>query len=233
MSEETNAGATGEANGTAKPKRPAPEVTKVKMSDGREVDFVGKKMLDKGFTVADGKVTARFDFRNGESRSITVDASDEILLHFAGHGMLQKIGDETAGIKNEDGSPDVDSMVVAVDDLIKRLAGEGSIEDRWYAERGSGDGFSGASVVMKAVLEATNGVRQERGLELVDMAWVKNFLDKKLADGKEAGLTRQKLYASFRAPGSRTAPIIERLEKEKKSKAPAIDANAALEEMAT
>lgn len=219
MSDEENQGsATSEAAKTAKPK---PEVVKVTMTDGRVVEFVGKRLLDKNYTTEGDSVTATFDFRNGETRKVKVDLGDPILFKFAGHGIVQKIGDETAGVKNEDGSPDVDSMVVAVDSIISRLAGTGSVEDRWYAERAAGDGFSGASVVIKAIMEASGK----------DVAFVKGFLDKKLAAGKESGLTRQKLYASFRAPGTKTAPIIERLEKEKKAPAPAVNADDALAEM--
>lgn len=216
MSEET--GASAPEGKTTKAK---PEVVKVKMSDGREVDFVGKRLLNKEYKVSGETVVATFDFRNGESRSFSVSLGDPILFELAGHGALQKIGDETAGIKDADGQPDVDSMVVAVENIIGRLSGSGSIEDRWYAERAAGDGFSGASTVIRAIMEATGK----------DVAFVKAFLEKKLAAGKEGGLTRQKLYASFRAPGTKTAPIIERLEKEKKAPTPALNADAELAEM--
>jgi hypothetical protein len=63
-----------------------------------------------------------------------------------------------------------------------------------------------------------------------DIAWVKDFLEKKLTAGKEAGLTRQKLYAAFRAPNTKTAPVIARLEAEKAQKDSGIDADAALAE---
>lgn len=218
---EENGAASAEATTAAKPKKAAPEVTKVQMSDGREVEFVGKRMLNKEAKVENGKLVAIFDFRNGESRKLELDLNDAIIPHLAGHGALQKIGDETAGVKDESGQPDIDSMVLAVEDVIGRLQGQGTIEDRWYKERAAGDGFSGASVVIRAIMEVTGK----------DVNFVKEFLAKKLEAGKATGLTRQKLYQSFRAPGTKTAPVIERLEKEKKQPAPAIDANAELDAM--
>lgn len=228
-----------EAQGTEAAKKPAkakPEVVKVKMKDGREVDFVGKRLLNKDYVVSDSGVKAIFDFRNGETQSIFISNGDPILAKFAGHGMLQKIGDETAGVKDEDGQPDIDNMVLAVENLIGRLSGQGSVDDRWFAERAAGDGFSGASVVIKAIAEARGDAFRAKGDEAKaeaaykDVAWVKAFLEKRLADDKAAGgsLTRQALYKSFRAAGTKTAPIIERLEKEKKAPPPALDADAEL-----
>ena len=70
-----------------------------------------------------------------------------------------------------------------------------------------------------------------RGFEGKDVAFVKSFLEQKLEAGKASGLTRQKLYAAFRAPGTKTAPIIARLEAEKASKDSGVDGDAALNEM--
>jgi hypothetical protein len=163
-------------------------------------------------------VVLKFDFANGETRSATISPSDKLYAKFAGHGALQKIGDETAG---EEG---VDDMVLAVDAIMKRLA-EGS----WGTERKAGDGFSGASVVVRALMEATKGSKKYP--DGLTQAEAKAFLEEKLAAGKESGLTRQKLYASFKVPGTKTAPIIERLEKEKATTAPAINADEVLNEM--
>ena len=225
MAEENGADAA-QGNGTeaaaTKPKRAAPEVTKMKMNDGRDVEFVGKRLLNKDAKVVDGKLVATFDFRNGESRTLSLALDDPIIAELAGHGALQKVGDETAGVKNDDGSPDIDSMVLGVEDVISRLMNTAaSIDDRWYKERAAGDGFSGASTVIRAIMEVTGK----------DIDFGKKFLADKLEKGKAGGLTRQKLYASFRAPGTKTAPVIERLEKERKQPAPALDANAELDSM--
>lgn len=205
---------TGEAAATAKPKKPAPEVTKVTMSDGRVVDFVGKRKMLKDATSGEDFAQVVFDFVNGATRTAKTVLGDKLLFRLAAHGLAQKVGDETAGEEN------VDDMVEAVDAMLKRLA-----SGDWGAERKAGDGFSGASVVIKAIMEATRGSAKFPDGMTLDQ--VKEFLDGKLAANKE--LTRQKLYQSFRAPGTKTAAIIERLEKEKTQAAPAINADAELE----
>lgn len=221
MSDETTTAA-------AAPKKPAVEITKVKMTDGREVDFAGKRNLNKDFTVGDNEVTARFDFRTGDTLSLAIKAGDPMLLQLAGHGLVQKAGDEAAGVKDEQGQPDVPSMVLAIESVLKRLANtDASVEDRWFAERAAGDGFSGASVVLKAIMEATKGSpKYPDGMSLEQ---VKAFLDQKLEAGKAEGLTRQKLYAAYRKPGSKTAAIIARMEQEKLAAATSsVDADADL-----
>lgn len=224
MSEEQAAAAE-----TTKAKKTEPEKVEVEMTDGRKVTFVGNRNLNKdGKVEEDGGICAVFDFRNGESSQIRLAAGDPLILRLAVHGLLQKGGDEAAGVKfgkdhAQAGQPDVDSMSMGVDNILKRLANtEATVEDRWSAERTAGDGFSGAAVVVRALCEVTKR----------DVAWVKEFLEKKLTAGKEAGLTRQKMYQAFRAPGSKTAPVIERLEREKLSGKPAIDPNEFLDEMA-
>lgn len=210
---ETMEQAASEQAATAKAKKAAPEVKTVKMEDGREVNFVGKRRMLKSSTIdaEGGTVATRFDFVDGQTRTLEVSLADGLALKFIGHGVEQKVGDETAGDES------VEDMVLHVDAILGRLA-----KGEWGAERSAGgDGFSGASVVVKALVEATGK----------DIAWVKDWLEKKLEAGKEAGLTRQKLYASFRAPGSRTAGIIARLEAEKASKSAAINADDALAEM--
>lgn len=208
---------------TETPKKAKAEVTMVKLTDGREVGFAGKRkmvketILDEGKILVDGDtitlqagaVTVRLDFRNGETRSFAIPLS--LIPRSAGHGGEQKLGDETAG---ED---KVEDMVLAVDDLIERLS-----KGEWNVP--SEGGFGGASIVIKAIMEASGK----------DLATVKAFLQGKLDAAKNAGqkLTRQELYASFRNPNSKTGQIIERLEREERSKASKVDADAALGELA-
>ena len=72
------------------------QVETVTMTDGRVVDFAGKRKLLKESSVsADGKVQVRLDFRNGETRLFTLP--DSLLTKFAAHGAEQKLGDEIAG----------------------------------------------------------------------------------------------------------------------------------------
>lgn len=194
----------------AKTKRVPPEVVTVEMSDGRMVPFTGKAKMLKDVDAEAGKV--RFDFRNGETRSFDVEGST-LLLRLACHGASQKIGDETAG---ED---DVDDMVLAVDSILERL-GRGE----WGAVRARGDGFAGASIVLRAMAEAT-------GKPIAD---VKAFFENKLKAAQVRGetLTRKDLYDSVRKPGTKTGDIIARLENEKKAKAAKFDGDELANELA-
>lgn len=146
----------------AKPKKEKSPVEKVKMSDGREVDFVGKRKMLKESFVKDGVVSVRFDFRNKETRTFTIPTT--LVNKFAAHGAEQKIGDETAGLE------DVDDAVIAVDALIERLnVGE------WGVKRES-NGMAGTSVLARALVEL-KGVTIEK---------VKAFLSNKTAAQKTA-----------------------------------------------
>lgn len=201
MSEEQAAVAT---------KRVAAEVEQVTMEDGRTVGFAGKKRLIKEVIIEGNVVQVRFDFRNGVTRTFTVSKANQHQL--AGHGASQKIGDETAGLE------ELDDMVVAVDDMIARLE-----KGEWTAARAAGDGFSGASVVIKAICEATG--------KTVD--FVKTFLQGKLDAAKAKGekLSRAELYASFRNPTTKTGAIIARLEADKKVKEAKVNADDLMAEL--
>lgn len=194
-----------------KAKRDQPEVRNVLMTDNRTVAFAGKRKMVKEVIIDGESVQVRLDFCNGETRTFDVGASS-LLAQLAGHGASQKIGDETAGVT------EVDDMVIAVDAIIERLnAGD------WGVTRAAGDSFSGASTVIRAICESTG-----KPVEAV-----KAFLAKTLEADKAKGgsLTRKALYDSFRKPGSKTGIIVERLEKEKLSKASAVDADDLLAEL--
>jgi copper chaperone CopZ len=186
-----------------KPSAKKTEYEDVTMDDQRIVKFPGKRKLIKTVEIDEEaqNVTVRFDFRNGATRSYT--PRDELLLRLAGHGASQKIGDETADAK----LTTIDDMVLAVDDLIARLNA-----CEWSAPREAGDSMAGASVVIRAFVEAVPGMTVEKA---------KAFFDKKLADAKVKGekLTRQDLYSSLRRRGSKTGEIIARIEAEKESRA--------------
>lgn len=194
-------------------KKKVTEVENVTMLDGRVVGFAGKRKMVKEVNAEAG--TVQFDFRNGESRTFTIPES--LLRDFAAHGASQKIGDETAGVES------VDDMVVAVDAIIDRL-----LKGEWTATRAAGDSFAGASIVIRAICEVTGKTVEE----------IKAFLQAKLdaskakaeADGSTP-LTRKALYDSFRKPGTKTAEVIDRLEKEKLSKASSVEADDLLAEL--
>lgn len=194
----------------AKPAKATREVEVVNMKDGRKVEFVGKRKLLKETTIADGKVTVRLDFRNGDSRLFTIP--DSLLLKSAGHGAEQKLGDQCAGVEK------VDDMVLAIDDLIAQLnAGN------WTAPAAEGSGFSGASVVIKAIMQMYGKTQDE----------VKAFLQGKLDAAKAKGetLSRAKMYESFRNPTTKIGKLIEKLEREDRAGKASFNADEALADL--
>ena len=122
--------------------KPETTVETVTLTDGRIVDFAGKRKLLKESSVnADGKVSVRLDFRNGETRMFTIP--DALLNKFAAHGAEQKLGDETAGLT------DTEDCVLAVDELIDRL-----YNGEWSIKR-EANGMAGTSVLVRALVEHT------------------------------------------------------------------------------
>ena len=118
------------------------QIETVTMTDGRLVDFAGKRKLLKESSVnADGKVQVRLDFRNGETRLFTLP--DALLNKFAAHGAEQKLGDEIAGLT------DTEDCVLAVDELIDRL-----YNGEWSVKR-EANGMAGTSVLVRALVEHT------------------------------------------------------------------------------
>lgn len=201
----------------------ATEYTEVKMSDGRTVQFAGKRKVNKEVVIdaskiqveggvaqfEAGAVAVRMDFRNGDTRLLTLPLS--LLAQFAGHGGAQKYGDELATPADKPMSEE--DMVLAIDDLDSTIQ-----SGKWGAGRATGGGgVSGASVVVQALCEATGK----------DLATVKAYLQKKL-DADE-GLTRRALYDSFRVAGTKTGIIIKRIEDAKLAKTAKVDADAELE----
>lgn len=119
-----------------------PQIETVTMTDGRIVDFAGKrKLLKESSVTAEGKVQVRLDFRNGETRLFTIP--DSLASKFAAHGAEQKLGDEIAGLE------DVGDCVLAVDELIDRL-----YNGEWGVKR-EANGMAGTSTLLKALVEHT------------------------------------------------------------------------------
>lgn len=116
-------------------------VETVTMTDGRIVEFAGKRKLLKTAQVVDGKVQVVLDFRNGQTRTFTIP--DNLLQKFASHGAEQKLGDEIAGLE------DIDDCVLAVDELIDRL-----YNGEW-AQKKEANGMAGTSVLVRALVEHT------------------------------------------------------------------------------
>lgn len=216
------------SNGAAAPKKER-IATKVKMTDGREVEFVGSQKLKKD-TVLDeskiqldeasgmlvvqaGAVSVRMDFLHGETRLIPIPLS--LFCYFTGHGGEQKLGDNLAAKKGEQLS--LEDMVVATDDLAEAFA-----NGKWSQRREGEGGFAGASIVIKAWMEVSGRSQEE----------VKNFLNGKLEAAKAKGetLSRAQLYASFKSPTTKIGQVIRRLEEEQLAKGAKVDADAMVEE---
>lgn len=193
--------ATAEAvTATSKPSN----VETVTMQDGRKVDFVGKRQMQKDSIIEGDSVSVRLDYRNGETRLFKVPSN--LLLQFAGHGAEQKLGDEIAGLKDDKGNEaDLDDKILAIDDLIDRLN-----KGEWSVKRES-NGMAGTSVLLKALVEATGKTVEQ----------VKEFLKAKTQQEKLA------LRAS-----SRIKPIVDRMEAEKANKGAKIDTDALLGQLA-
>lgn len=189
--------------------------TPVVMEDGRTVQFAGNRKSDKTILEdADGRACGvRFDFINGATKTLMfADIPEATALYACGHGIAQKAGDEYSGVK------EVDDMVLAVEDIFTRLrAGD------WAAAREAGDSVSGASVVIRALMEVTGK----------PLDFIKTFLAGKLEAAKAKGekLSRQDLYNSFRNPTSKTGIVIKRLEDERLAKTNKVDSDSLLAEM--
>lgn len=190
---------------TSKTKK-EPVVTTVTMTDGRVVEFNGKRrMLKKSGKGDDGKLYTRIDFVNGETR--TFELVPALFEKAALHGFEQKLGDEVAGETN------IDDMVSAIDSLGARLVAA-TDSTAWNMPREPGDSFSGSHIIVKAICNISGKTKDEV------IAWI----DKKLATpakndkGEEVKVTRQALYKALRG-SKQYGPEIAKLESEKTSKA--------------
>lgn len=200
-------------------------VRTVEMTDGRKVDFVGTSRVSKEVVideskiqrdgnmliVQDGAIGVKMDFITGDTRTYFLPL--DLLPKFAGHGGSQKYGDCLASPASK---PLADEdLVIATDDLDE------TIQKGDWSTRKEGDGFAGASIVIKAFMEASGK----------DQASVKAFLNGMLEQAKERGekLSRKDLYDSFRNPSTKIGKIIQRLEEERLSKGAKVDADQVLE----
>lgn len=199
----------------------------VAMQDGRTIKFAGTRRVDVDVSVkADtGETIVRWDFDDGSVRTLSSkDLPVETALYALGHGVKQKTADAYADSKDAT----TGDIVIAVEEMFTRLK-----SGDWFTARQPGDSTAGASVVIRAIVEA----QIARGKTDFTIDKAKAYLDGKLAADKAAGgkLTRQGLYASFRSLATPTGVIIKRLEEEaaaKKAGSSGIDATSLLDDMA-
>lgn len=202
---ETGSDTGGTDVATDKPDKPVkkePTINTVTLTDGRIVDFVGKRKLLKASEVTpDGKIQTTLDFVNGETRTFTIP--DALLAKFASHGAEQKLGDEIAGVD------DIEDAVMAIDDLIDRL-----YNGEWGVARDK-SGLAGASILMRALVESTGKTAEE----------IKKFLSDKTAAQKAALRTNPKIKPIVdRLEAEKAAKSAK--------KADAVDTDALLNELA-
>ncbi len=125
----------------AKAAKPANEI--VTMLNGDKVEFTPKQRLKKSsHTAADGALSVRLDFRNGETRVHKL--RPDMLAKYALHGAEQKLGDEISNVEK------IEDAVEAIDQLMQRLD-----NGDWTKEREGSSGLAGASILTKALVEFT------------------------------------------------------------------------------
>lgn len=179
------------------------EVESITMSDGRVVDFPGKKILQKESFINDdtGEISVRLDFRNGETRTVVL--RKDLIAKYAAHGAEQKLGDEIAGVKKDDNTDaEIEDKVLVMDQLIERLD-----NGEWTTKRDA-NGMAGTSVLLRAIVEVTG--------KPVDK--IKEFLK----DKSQAQKLALRDSAKFR-------DVVARIEAEKAKKKPPVDITADLE----
>jgi len=205
----TSATTAATAPAEAKATKKATEYRLVEMTDGRKVEFPGKRKMLKfsGKDDATGQLYVRLDFDTGDTRTFEIPQVD--IEKYACHGAEQKYGDETAGLDN------VDDMLEAVDALGQRL----TVEHAWNQVREPGESFSGAGDVIKGMCQVT-------GKAIDD---IKKYIEAKLAEankdvkeGEKAVLSRQGLYKAIRA-SAKFGPAIAAIEAKRASKIPDLD----------
>jgi len=183
-------------------KKATPEVETVQMEDGRKVDFVGKKKIDKdGLKLGDGTLAIRVDFRNGMTR--TFPLRTDMIEKFATHGAEQKYGDQLAGAKDEHGQPlDIEDMGLELEALHKQLYEDGD----WTTKRDA-SGMAGTSVLARALAEIKSKTVQEI-LESL----------KKLSHKEKMALRLN----------PKVKPVVDRLEAEKAAKGTQVNSDEVL-----
>lgn len=167
---------------------PRMSTTEITMNDGRKVTFGAKRKLVKSFSISEsGAIVGRFDFPNGET--VYVTPSPDLLNHLAGHGLLQKVGDNIAGTDDiEDAVEDTRQIAIQLEN------------GTWSQKRESVAGASvGGSMLLKALAEVYTSKTTDQ---------LREFLSTKTAAEK----------AAMRSAG-KVAVVYARLQAEKAARA--------------
>lgn len=123
----------------------------VQMSDGRTVEFSPNTKVQKELLIVAGSPEdnpeyegVRFDFANGETRTVMLVEVQPLISRLAVHGLSQKLGDEYAGEKT------TDDCLTVFDDLLTTLK-----SGKFSVGRQS-NGLSGSGLLVRACSEAFN-----------------------------------------------------------------------------
>jgi hypothetical protein len=203
-----------ESQAAAPQPKKKPEVEIVDLEDGTKGEFVGKRKLNKSYILnQNGSLNhLRFEFRNG--RVLLVALPPALLGQFAGHGGIQKYGDELAGMKPAEGQDevDVDDMVIEMEKLDE------NIQKGLWSTRKEGDGMGGTSVLIKALLEHSGKTIEQ----------IKAFLKDK--DAKFKTMLRLEDTRVGKS-GKTMAAVVKSIEAAKASKGVKIDTAKALADL--
>lgn len=191
------------------------EVRKIAMKDGREVEFAGKRKMLKDTVIEGEVVKVRFDFDSGDVLWVTVPS--HLVLRAAGHGFEQKLGDSVAGMKDEETKEAASSedMYLAIEELASRLTEANST---WNVNR-EGTGIGGQSILLRALIEHSG----------LDAEKVKAFLSK-CTPAQKMAMRIDQSAKKIGKNGLTVPQTVEKLEAEKKAKAPKIDTDALMAE---
>ena len=168
----------------------------ITMADGLSVTFPARQATRRSFHIDDsGNAILRVDFRSGRVEVLTLTSDHPLHTPLAALGALSRVTQAMAGLDDDD-------ALAACKATLGAIA-----EGKMPGESDPTTSYRGAGIVLRALAEV-KGITVEQARELVETT-----LAKAEADGRK--LTRQGLYAAFRTPGSKTAPVIVRLEAER------------------
>lgn len=171
---------------------PRQEVT---LDDGTVVTFPARQQTVRTFEVEDTQIRLHVAFRDGTVQDLILLTDSPLISKLAAIGALHRTAQAMAGLDNED-------AVAACAATFDALA-----DGKMPGEADPASSYKGAGIVVQAVAEA-------KGITVLE---ARDLIEATLARAEAAGkpTTRQALYAAFRTPGSKTAPIIARLEAER------------------
>lgn len=150
---------------------PEGEAGVVTFPDGAVIKFTKTSKMKKVIDVAEGKATLKLYFRDGDTRTYTIDSNHPLLIHLAAHGTSQKVGD---GIASND---TLEDAKMSVDRIL------GQLTDGTFNMRATGKGKSqNLTMLAEALMRA--------------MEWDEETAREKLKNMSDAMVKQVKLHPS-------------------------------------